>query len=166
MFGNITCAVLWNSVIPKAFCIFALFGTFAFEAQECCLGGSQGFILIIALKNHSSAVFIDAVLKVSDLFVGWIFCSIMSWAVLLDDSFFFSYWIMWAYMTHKIYCFQVLNSQVSQVHFLRQPCIHIRKPDKIACEMERKHLLKLEVAERTITHFQLMSTSIYHLEGL
>lgn len=87
MFGNITCAVLWNSVIPKAFCIFALFGTFAFEAQECCLGGSQGFISIIALKNYSSVVFIDAVLKVSDLFVGWIFCSIMSWAVLLDDFF-------------------------------------------------------------------------------
>lgn len=69
-------------------------------------------------------------------------------------------------MTHKIYCFQVLNSQVSQVHFLRQLCVHIRKPDKISCEMEREHLFKLEVAELTITHFQLMSTSIYHLESL
>lgn len=45
---------MWNSVIPKAFCMFALFGTFVFEAQECCLGGSQGSILIIVHESRSS----------------------------------------------------------------------------------------------------------------
>lgn len=47
----------------KVFLYFALVGTFAFEAQECCLGGSQGFILIIVHKYHSSVVHTGTVFK-------------------------------------------------------------------------------------------------------
>lgn len=63
MFGNIHVQFCGIQPFLRLFVFFALFGTFAFEAQECCLGGSQGFILIIAHKTHSSVAVIDTVLK-------------------------------------------------------------------------------------------------------